>query len=169
MAWNIKKLFGRGKAAEEEAPAPAPAPEPTPAPPPEGKKPGRLRKLAGKLRRKPKAAPPEAPPAAPPAPPEAPPTAPPGPTVPPEAPPPKEPEYPSSIDVEADGEWQISSTRWDGSMHGTIRGNKAKEFIKAYEAGNWNRCAQMVADHWDRNVADQLLPEQSEIEHIGWS
>ncbi|MFD9226119.1 hypothetical protein ACFWDI_40400 [Streptomyces sp. NPDC060064] len=162
MAWNIKKLFGRGKP-KEEAPAPA---APAPTAPPEAKKPGRFRRLADKLKRKPKGEAPAPTPPAPPAPPKAPPPAPPAPPAPAA---PSEGEYPSSIDVEADGDWIISSTEWSGRMQGTIRGNKAKEFIQEYEKGNWSRCAQMVADHWDVNVADQLVPEESNIDYINWS
>jgi hypothetical protein len=54
-------------------------------------------------------------------------------------------------------------------MSGTIRGRKVKEFIDAYESQNWNRCVQMVADHWDVNVADQIIPEESTVDYINWS
>lgn len=178
--WNPRKWFGRGKE-KPAAPTPAPqapkAPEPSagPAPAPE-KKPGLLGKLFGRGKRKEKPAPPEAPPEAPPAPPTptAPPEAPPAAEGPQEGPPgagaeaPPEREYPTSIDVEADGDWIISSTEWSGLMKGTIHGHKAKVFIDAYEKGDWNTCAQMVADAWDVNVASQIIPEQSTIDYINW-
>ncbi|WP_326813297.1 hypothetical protein [Streptomyces scopuliridis] len=170
--WNPKKWFGRGKE-KPAAPAPAPqapkGPEPSAGAPAPEKKRGVLGKIFGRGKRKEKPAP-EAPPAAPPAPP-APPAAPPaaeGPEKAEEAAPPER-EYPSSIQVEADGDWIISSTEWSGLMKGTIHGHKAKVFIDAYEKGHFNTCAQMVADAWDANVASQIIPEESTIDYINWS
>lgn len=173
MAKWWKLGFGKKKG---EAPAPeqAPTPPPTPqAPEPSAsageKKRGLLGRLFGRGKKKKEEAPA---PAAPEAPPTAPPAAPPA--APPEGPPegpaaPAERQFPSQISASADGDWIISTTEWSGHMEGTLRGHKAKEFILAYEAGRWAECAQLVADHWDMNVASQLNADVSNIENISWT
>ncbi|MFF7258648.1 hypothetical protein [Streptomyces microflavus] len=196
MAKWWKFGFGKDKDQEqgpapEQAPAPTPTPAPAPAPEPsagpEGggeKKRGLLGRLFGRGKGKKEKAPapaPEAPPAAPPtAPPSAPPAAPPsapaeggeeagdgeGPAGPAK---PEERSFPSSIDATADGDWRISQNDWYGQMNATLSGNKVKEFILAYEANNWTRCAQLVADGWNMPVASQIDTAASNIENISWS
>lgn len=177
MAWKFSNPFKRkGKEEAPAAPTPTPAPPPAAGPPPEKKR-GRFGRLTDKLKRKKKEAPeapPEAPPAAPPAPP-----APPGP---PAAPPaaegpeegaeeeeaPEEREFPSHMGVTADGVWQISSTEWDGVMHGVLHGEDAKEFILAMERGDQATAAGLVAMAYDETVGSLINPSASHIRHIGF-
>ncbi|OYP09988.1 hypothetical protein CFC35_41980 [Streptomyces sp. FBKL.4005] len=136
--------FGRKKEerpapAPEPTPAPPPRPEPAPAPAEEApkKRGGLLGRLFGRKKKEEEAPPqdvtppPPSAPSAEEAPPEAPPAAPP--EVPPGAPP-GERVYPSHLHVDAEGEWHISDTVWEGTMSGTLHGADVKKFIDAMEA-----------------------------------
>ncbi|MEU8437810.1 hypothetical protein AB0F18_33930 [Streptomyces sp. NPDC029216] len=181
MAWKWNP-FKRGKG-KEEAPAPEPTPQapaaPAPAPAPEPKKPGRLRRMFS--RKKKAEAPPEAPPTAPAAPPTGPPAPPPA--APPAAEGPEEGpegeegeegeeeeerEYPGALGVSADGVWQISSTQWDGIMHGVLHGEEVKDFIKSMERGDLATAAGMVAMAYDETVGTLINTQASTIRHIGF-
>ncbi|MEU8764964.1 hypothetical protein [Streptomyces sp. NPDC048659] len=179
----------------ETPPTPAaPAPAPPPQEPPQEaaeeapKKRGFLGRLADKVTgkaRKEKAAkaegeaeaPPEAPPEAPAAKPSAPPAggggegeeAGEGGGAGPEAPE-KERYFPSSISVSADGDWSISANTWYGTMSGTLTGHSSvKEFILAYEKGNWTRCCELIAGVWPSDAADLVDVYASEIHSVTWS
>jgi hypothetical protein len=187
MAKWWKFGFGKKDQGPEPEQTPAPAPEPTPqAPEPSAGAEGgeKKRGLLGRFFRRDKgkekapAPAPEAPPTAPPAPPTAPPTPPAAPASEageageggePAGPSGPERTFPSSIDVEADGDWRISSTEWSGHMQGTIRGHQARVFIEAFEKGQMNTCVQMVANAWDVNVGDQINPKESTSDYINWS
>ncbi|MEU1224701.1 hypothetical protein [Streptomyces microflavus] len=174
--------FGLGKD-KDQAPEPTPAPSPAPSPAPpaasEGKKKGGLLgRLFGRSKKKKEEAPaaPE-PPAAPPAPP-APPTEPPasgGPSEPGDesggekagGEKEKEKVYPAALGVSADGDWQISSTQWNGIMHGVLKGADVKKFMDAIEAGEMDVAVPLVADAY--GIPGGLVNVgASTIHHIGY-
>ncbi|WP_138899074.1 hypothetical protein [Streptomyces chryseus] len=184
--------FGLGKDDQEPGPGPeepteaapeAEAPEPAAGPGEGEKKPGLLGRLLGRGRRKAKKekAPTPETPAAPPEAPSAPPSGPPTPAGGGEAGGGEgagggagaggeeaKRSFPSSIRATADGDWVISANEWYGHMEGTLVGNKAKEFILAYEKGDFPHCAQLVADVWDMAIASQMNMGASNIENISW-
>lgn len=107
----LGRLLGLGRKKEEEEKAPRPAPEAPPVP---------------KEEAAPAPAPkPEAPPEEAGAPPEGA-----APAAPPAAPPRT---YPSFLHVDAEGNWVISETVWEGTMSGTLHGGDVKAFIDAME------------------------------------
>ncbi|MFI6158288.1 hypothetical protein ACIBCA_37010 [Kitasatospora sp. NPDC051170] len=172
--------FGRKDKGEQ--PEPTPPAEPPPAAPeapapaeaaPEAGKPkkaGRLGLLFGRGRKKEREeeAPPRAP--APPAEPAAPPAEAPGGEEPGpgpagggeggeggEAPEEEEErEYPSELYVEMDGDWQISSTLWNGVISATLHGAAVKRFVDAMDDGDLADAVHLVCVRWSRNVDDQL-------------
>lgn len=150
--WNPFRR--RGKEPEQPTPA-APAAPTAPEEKPRGfrqRLTDRFRPKARREREKPPAAP-----AAPPAPP-----------APPEKPPAPEREYPKGIGVSAAGVWQISSTEWDGVMHGSLHGDDVAAFIDAMEAGDHQTAAELVAKAYDENVGNLIDVSRSEIHRIGY-
>lgn len=76
--------------------------------------------------------------------------------------------YPRSLGVTASGVWQISSTQWNGVMHGVLRGQDVETFISAMEDGDLTTAAYIVAVAYDENVADLIDMHRSQIDHIGF-
>ncbi|MEV7776564.1 hypothetical protein [Kitasatospora sp. NPDC086791] len=76
----------------------------------------------------------------------------------------EEREYPSSLDVEMEGDWQISSTLWNGVISATLHAGAVKRFVDAMDKGGPDAlevAVHLVCERWSRNVDDQLDVKRS--------